>query len=149
MDSWSMAGLVGMAAMTVFPPENFTLEAPGPGYTCGPAHVVNPSRYPYADGRRHTQALLSWNVICTYSQFLASETPKCCVSLSSFYSNTLVSCPTCACGCKDNPSSRCAESPNSPDLSPAPAPPVQCTRHMCPVRVHWHIKLNYKDYWRV
>lgn len=20
---------------------------------------------------------------------------------------------------------------------------------MCPVRVHWHVKLNYKDYWRV
>jgi hypothetical protein len=19
---------------------------------------------------------------------------------------------------------------------------------MCPIRVHWHIKLNYKDYWR-
>jgi hypothetical protein len=19
---------------------------------------------------------------------------------------------------------------------------------MCPVRVHWHVKLNYKDYWR-
>lgn len=20
---------------------------------------------------------------------------------------------------------------------------------MCPVRVHWHVKVNYKDYWRV
>ena len=20
---------------------------------------------------------------------------------------------------------------------------------MCPIRVHWHVKLNYKDYWRV
>ncbi|KAK6128169.1 hypothetical protein DH2020_038088 [Rehmannia glutinosa] len=28
-------------------------------------------------------------------------------------------------------------------------PLVQCTNHMCPVRVHWHIKLNYKEYWRV
>jgi len=28
-------------------------------------------------------------------------------------------------------------------------PLVQCTRHMCPIRVHWHIKLNYKEYWRV
>lgn len=28
-------------------------------------------------------------------------------------------------------------------------PLVQCTSHMCPVRVHWHVKLNYKDYWRV
>ena len=28
-------------------------------------------------------------------------------------------------------------------------PLVQCTSHMCPVRVHWHVKLNYKEYWRV
>lgn len=26
---------------------------------------------------------------------------------------------------------------------------VQCTSHMCPIRVHWHVKLNYKEYWRV
>lgn len=29
------------------------------------------------------------------------------------------------------------------------SPLVQCTNHMCPIRVHWHVKLNYKDYWRV
>lgn len=28
-------------------------------------------------------------------------------------------------------------------------PLLQCTHHMCPVRVHWHVKVNYKDYWRV
>ena len=28
------------------------------------------------------------------------------------------------------------------------SPLLQCTRHMCPVRVHWHVKQNYKDYWR-
>ncbi|KAJ4826455.1 hypothetical protein Tsubulata_023864 [Turnera subulata] len=26
---------------------------------------------------------------------------------------------------------------------------LQCTHHMCPVRVHWHVKTNYKEYWRV
>lgn len=26
---------------------------------------------------------------------------------------------------------------------------VQCTDHMCPLRVHWHIKKNYRNYWRV
>jgi hypothetical protein len=20
---------------------------------------------------------------------------------------------------------------------------------MCPIKIHWHVKLNYKDYWRV
>lgn len=29
------------------------------------------------------------------------------------------------------------------------APLVQCTSHMCPVRVHWHVKVSYKEYWRV
>uniref|UniRef100_A0A453DUK3 COBRA C-terminal domain-containing protein n=1 Tax=Aegilops tauschii subsp. strangulata TaxID=200361 RepID=A0A453DUK3_AEGTS len=26
---------------------------------------------------------------------------------------------------------------------------LHCTNHMCPIRVHWHVKLNYKDYWCV
>lgn len=26
---------------------------------------------------------------------------------------------------------------------------VRCTNHMCPLRVHWHVKNNYRDYWRV
>ncbi|KZV53465.1 protein COBRA precursor [Dorcoceras hygrometricum] len=26
---------------------------------------------------------------------------------------------------------------------------VQCTNHMCPIRIHWHIKNNYQDHWRV
>lgn len=29
------------------------------------------------------------------------------------------------------------------------APLLQCTHHMCPIRVHWHVKQNYKEYWRV
>ena len=29
------------------------------------------------------------------------------------------------------------------------APIVQCTQHMCPIRVHWHVKVNYRQYWRV
>ena len=50
-----------------------------------------------------------------------------------------------------------AFSPDSPYLASAVsgpgkstnAPLVQCTSHMCPIRVHWHVKLNYKEYWRV
>lgn len=26
---------------------------------------------------------------------------------------------------------------------------LYCTRDMCPVKIHWHIKTNYKEYWRV
>lgn len=48
-------------------------------------------------------------------------------------------------------------SPNAPHLASVVsnsgknslAPLVQCTSHMCPVRIHWHVKLNYREYWRV
>jgi len=70
-----------------------------------------------------------------------------------------VNCPKCTCGCQNNitrPGS-CVV-PNSPYLASAVTasedkdpykPLVQCTSHMCPIRVHWHVKLNYKEYWRV
>lgn len=142
---------------------------------------------------------MTWNVTCTYSQFLAQKTPTCCVSLSSFYNDTIVNCPTCTCGCQNNATDTggCVEwvitlsrrfsylwtcliefsfsvtwkqlihnhmfliwsfRANSPHLaqvvsnsgkSGSNAPLVQCTSHMCPIRVHWHVKLNYKEYWRV
>jgi len=28
-------------------------------------------------------------------------------------------------------------------------PLLKCRPHLCPVGVHWHIKYNYKGYWRV
>ena len=44
---------------------------------------------------------VTWNVTCTYSQFLASKNPTCCVSFSSFYNDTMTPCPSCACGCRN------------------------------------------------
>lgn len=146
-------GRAGTTNRTVKVPKNFTLNAPGPGYTCGPGKIVKPTQFITADKRRVTQALMTWNVTCTYSQFLAQKTPTCCVSLSSFYNDTIVPCPTCSCGCQGN-SSSCVN-PDSPHLQSVVSgknsltPLVQCTRHMCPIRVHWHVKVNYKEYWRV
>ncbi|CAK7335344.1 unnamed protein product [Dovyalis caffra] len=131
--------------------------APGPGYSCARAKIVKPTRFMSTDKRRITQALMTWNVTCTYSQFLAQKTPTCCVSLSSFYNNTIVPCPKCSCGCQTNStdSGGCVD-PKAPHLasvvsSPGnnnPKPLIQCTSHMCPIRIHWHVKLNYKQYWR-
>ncbi|KAL0911171.1 hypothetical protein M5K25_019291 [Dendrobium thyrsiflorum] len=150
-------GNAGTTNKTVRVPKNFTLKAPGPGYTCGAAKIVKQSRFVSQDGRRTTQALMTWNVTCTYSQFLSQKTPSCCVSLSSFYNDTIVDCPTCSCGCQNNATQpgSCVEgdSPylasvvNGPGKSSL-VPLVQCTSHMCPVRIHWHVKLNYKEYWR-
>ncbi|RYR60392.1 hypothetical protein Ahy_A04g017471 isoform A [Arachis hypogaea] len=99
-------GQAGTSNKTVKLPKNFTLLAPGPGYTCGPAKVVPSTVFLTQDKRRKTQALSKSD-----SKFLntpGAHTPK-----------------------RDND------------------PLLQCTHHMCPIRVHWHVKLNYKDYWRV
>ncbi|WOK99349.1 hypothetical protein Cni_G08061 [Canna indica] len=151
-------GLAGTSKKTVKAPINVTLKTPGPGYTCGKANSVPSSKFVSQDGRRTTEALKTWNITCTYSQFLAQKTPTCCVSLSSFYNDTIVDCPTCSCGCQNNITNLggCIEG-DSPYLASAVNGPgrssnaalLQCTSHMCPIRIHWHVKLNYKDYWRV
>ncbi|KAL5723185.1 COBRA-like protein 1 [Ranunculus cassubicifolius] len=153
-----IVGASGTSNKTVRLPKNFTLDGAGPGYTCAPAKVVRPSKFLGPDRRRVTQAAMTWNVTCTYSQILAHKGPSCCVSLSSFYNDTIVPCPTCACTCRNNisPPETCIEG-NSPYLKSAVAnsgknsdtPLLQCTRHMCPIRVHWHVKQSYREYWRV
>ncbi|CAI9266848.1 unnamed protein product [Lactuca saligna] len=50
-------GLAGTSNKTVKLPKNFTLLAPGPGYTCGPATIVPSTVYLTPDRRRKTQAL--------------------------------------------------------------------------------------------
>ncbi|CAL0300774.1 unnamed protein product [Lupinus luteus] len=133
-------------------PQNFTLGIPG--YSCGKPLQVPPTKIT-KDGKRWTQVLDTWNVTCMYSQFLASPAPKCCVSLSAFYYSTIVSCPTCSCNCQGLPGAICVNDDKIPPLLSLPQgndtaqPLVRCSRHMCPIRVHWHVKQSYKEYWRV
>uniref|UniRef100_A0A0E0I3F6 COBRA-like protein n=1 Tax=Oryza nivara TaxID=4536 RepID=A0A0E0I3F6_ORYNI len=112
---------------------------------------------------------VTWNVTCTYSQHLASKYPSCCVSFSSFYNDTIVPCAKCACGCdahkpcvrserdgkrlavtgkKHDANANAHGRGNGVAAAAMAAPLLQCTTHMCPVRVHWHVKLNYREYWR-
>ncbi|KAK8270170.1 hypothetical protein V6Z12_D11G177800 [Gossypium hirsutum] len=138
-------GQSGTTNKTVRVPVNFTLKAPGPGYTCGPAKIVKPSRFVTPDGRRETQAMMTWNVTCTYSQFLAQEAPSCCVSFSSFYNDTIVPCSKCACGCQNTsqPGS-CVESKAS-HIAPVVnsyTPLVRCTSHMCP----WSLVVQHPNF---
>jgi hypothetical protein len=162
-------GQAGTTNRTVRLPRNFTLLGPGPGYTCGRARVVPSTVFLTADRRRKTQALMTWNVTCTYSQHLASKYPSCCVSFSSFYNDTIVPCAKCACGCdahkpcvrserdgkrlavtgkKHDANANAHGRGNGVAAAAMAAPLLQCTTHMCPVRVHWHVKLNYREYWR-
>ncbi|KAL5748990.1 hypothetical protein ACOSQ2_026287 [Xanthoceras sorbifolium] len=147
-------GLSGTSNKTVRLPKNFYLLGPGPGYTCSDATIVPPSTFFSSGGRRKTYAMMSWTVTCSYSQTLASKYPKCCLSLSSFYNPMITPCPSCACGCQnenncimnDPKFSSMAKSETPLSYNP---PLLQCTSHMCPIRVHWHVKTNYRNHWRV
>ncbi|KAK4350366.1 hypothetical protein RND71_029679 [Anisodus tanguticus] len=50
-------GLAGTSNKTVKLPKNFSLLGPGPGYTCGPAKIVQSTVFLTADHRRKTRAL--------------------------------------------------------------------------------------------
>ncbi|TYH24448.1 hypothetical protein E1A91_A03G088500v1 [Gossypium mustelinum] len=148
-------GRAGTSNKTVNLPLNFTLLGPGLGYTCSGAKKVPSTVFLTPDGRRKTQALMTWNVTCTYNQILASRYPSCCVSMSSFYNSTITPCPSCSCGCQNN--NNCISSDaeiesvvgKNRTRSRNSNAMIRCTNHMCPIRVHWHVKLNYKEYWRV
>ncbi|KAK3184847.1 hypothetical protein Dsin_032133 [Dipteronia sinensis] len=148
----NIGGVLNYTGFTM--PVNFSLGVPG--YTCGDPFEVPPSRFSPDKGRRWTQALSTWYVTCMYSQFVASQNPKCCVSLSAFYNNTITPCPKCSCRCQDDPTAKCTKDGETPSLlqqkhdpNEKPSLRVICSNHMCPIRVHWHVKQNYKEYWRV
>jgi hypothetical protein len=167
-----IVGGTGNTNKTIQLPKNFTLLTPGPGYTCGKATQVPNTKFLSSDGRRTTQAFMTWNVTCSYTQSQASKAPTCCVSFSAFYNETIVPCTQCACDCPPNTTQpiltqngvdtnnqRCINrfDPHLPltlnatknnNLQSSPDM-LFCTNDMCPVKVHWHIKLNYQEYWRV
>ncbi|KAF8377023.1 hypothetical protein HHK36_030395 [Tetracentron sinense] len=125
-------------------PKNFSLGLAG--YTCGSPFLVRPSKFTADNGRRHLQALISWKIRCLYSPLVGSTSPSCCVSLSAFYSETILDCAECSCGCQG--AGICSSIGESWPLPYSP-PVVRCTRHMCPIRVHWHVKSSSRGYWRV
>ncbi|CAN1796185.1 COBRA-like protein 4 [Linum perenne] len=147
-------GHSGTSNRTVRLPQDFYLLGPGPGYTCSGASVGSPSVFYSSDGRRRSQALMTWNIVCSYSQIIVSKNPSCCVSLSSFYNPDVTPCPSCACGCQTE--SNCIKEHQDPKISSVVqsseeglASMSKCTDHMCPIRVHWHVKTNYRGYWKV
>ncbi|XP_042032254.1 COBRA-like protein 1 [Salvia splendens] len=132
------------------PPLNLTLTAPTRGYTCGTLRDALPSISFVTGGLREEQVFRTWRSECTYSSYISSKVPICCVSLSTFYNPDITSCPSCSCGCRvaDRSSYSCiSEGAISSNVEDAEI--VRCTDHMCPLRVHWHIKTNYVTHWRV
>ncbi|KAJ9540639.1 hypothetical protein OSB04_027145 [Centaurea solstitialis] len=74
-------GIAGTTNRTVKLPNNFTLLAPGPGYTCGPAIIGKPTKFITPDGRRVTQAMSEYiYIIFTNFGSENSHLMTCCVT---------------------------------------------------------------------
>ncbi|XP_027357016.1 COBRA-like protein 1 [Abrus precatorius] len=131
-------------------PNNLTLMAPGPGYTCSPLLDTDPTVSSDFGGLRQVPVLRTWKSTCAYSSFLANTPPMCCVSLSSFYNPNITPCRNCSCGCREaNINTASCIRPSDPLPRSGEDSTIECTNHMCPIRIHWHFMNNYMNQWRV
>ncbi|KAJ4968970.1 hypothetical protein NE237_015671 [Protea cynaroides] len=151
----------------LYPPQNWMINGTfSPVYQCGPPVRVSPSEF--LDYPSNTSALASWQVGCNITRPKGSK-PKCCVSFSAYYDESIIPCPTCACGCQSNPSNTCsATAPalllpssallvpfaNRTNLTTAWAQinhltipkPMPCGDN-CGVSINWHVYTDYTSGW--
>ncbi|CAM6044676.1 unnamed protein product [Sphagnum compactum] len=154
------------ATVHLVPPANWRI---GDGlYKCGQPRLITPTMFPDPSGILHSSsAVKTWQVTCNVS--MTPQAPKCCVSFSGFYNDSIVPCPTCACGCPKNPQPVCNAS--SPALflpySALTLAPVNRTNQIiawaglqhevvpdplpcqdyCGISINWHIYSDYTNGW--
>ncbi|XP_022760636.1 COBRA-like protein 7 [Durio zibethinus] len=152
------------------PPQNWKINGTlNPDYQCGPPVLVSPSQFPNPSGLpSNTTAVASWQVVCNITQPKGAS-PKCCVSFSAYYNDSVVPCRTCACGCPSNMVRTC--NTNAPavllppeallvpfenrtamtkawaDLKHLTVPnPMPCGDN-CGVSINWHVYTDYSRGW--
>ncbi|XP_051127679.1 COBRA-like protein 7 [Andrographis paniculata] len=152
------------------PPQNWGIKGRlNPDYKCGPPVRVSPSQFPDPSALLpDTAAMASWQVVCNITQ-PKDASPRCCVSFSAYYNESIIPCPTCACGCPDNTARTCSTS--SPalflpsqallipfenrttlatawaDIHHFPVPrPLPCSDN-CGVSINWHLFTDYRGGW--
>lgn len=93
----------------LYPPQNWKISGNhNPDFQCGPPVRVSPTQFPDTSGLESTtSAIASWQVVCNITQPKGSK-PKCCVSFSAFYNESVIPCSTCACGCPSNVNPTCS-----------------------------------------
>lgn len=152
------------------PPQNWKIEGRlNPDYKCGPPVRVSSTQVPDPSGLLpDTAVFASWQVVCNISQPKGAS-PRCCVSFSAFYNESIIPCPTCACGCPSNTARTCStKAPalllpsqallvpfeNRTKLSLAWADinhlpvssPLPCGDN-CGVSINWHLFTDYRGGW--
>jgi hypothetical protein len=83
-------------------------------YTCGQPRLIAPTVYPdpWNSLIHSTAAVKTWQVTCNITAEV-KRVPKCCISFSAYYNESVVPCRTGACGI-----------PEKPQLVYGDAPPV-------------------------
>lgn len=154
----------------LIPPVNWKISGTlNPDYKCGQPVRVSPSEFPDSSGLPlNSTAIASWQVVCNITH-PKGEKPKCCVSFSAYYNESVIPCRTCACGCPSNTARTCsATAPamllpsqallvpfdNRTTLATAwaqlkhyPVPnPLPCGDN-CGVSLNWHLYTDYSNGW--
>ncbi|XP_010504747.1 PREDICTED: COBRA-like protein 8 [Camelina sativa] len=168
MQVYKMPPDLNISAIT--PPQNWQIKGNiNPDYKCGPPVRVSSSQFPDPSGLPSNRtAFASWQVVCNITQ---PATPKCCVSFSSYFNDSIIPCKTCACGgCSSNRVARTC-SANSPalllpiqallipfenrtklttawaDIKRRELPnPLPCGDN-CGVTINWHLATDYRGGW--
>lgn len=151
------------------PPQNWRINGSlNPGYQCGPPVRVSPSQFGGPNGlSSNSTAFASWQVVCNITQ---RSTPRCCVSFSAYYNDSVVPCKTCACGCTSGAGpATCSATAPAMLLSPEavlipfenrtamalawasikhlPVPnPMPCGDN-CGISINWHLYTDYSRGW--
>ncbi|KAG8370479.1 hypothetical protein BUALT_Bualt14G0121100 [Buddleja alternifolia] len=152
------------------PPQNWGIRGRlNPDYKCGPPIRVSPTQFPDPSQQLPgTAAMASWQVVCNITQPKGAS-PRCCVSFSAYYNESIIPCPTCACGCPSSTDRTCSST--SPalylpsqallvpfdnrttlarawaDLHHFPVPnPLPCSDN-CGVSLNWHLFTDYRGGW--
>ncbi|XP_074290856.1 COBRA-like protein 7 [Silene latifolia] len=154
----------------VVPPQNWQIKGTlNPNYKCGPPIRVSPSEFPSPTGIRvNTTSFASWQVVCNITKPKDAK-PKCCVSFSAFFNESIIPCKTCACGCPKSTGQTCSTTApamflptegqlvpfdNRTKLSKAwaeikhlPVPnPLPCSDN-CGVSINWHVATDFNKGW--
>ncbi|KAK4796165.1 hypothetical protein SAY86_028491 [Trapa natans] len=150
-------------------PQNWQINGTlNPDYKCSPPIRVSPSQFPDPSGLSSTTAVASWQIVCNITQ-LSGSRPKCCVSFSAYYNDSVIPCGTCACGCSTASTQTCSASApaillppeallipfeNRTSLALAWAAlkhrsvpnPIPCADN-CGVSLNWHLYTDYTKGW--
>lgn len=152
------------------PPQNWKIEGRlNPDYKCGPPVRVSPTQVPDPSGLLpDTAVFASWQVVCNITQ-PKGATPRCCVSFSAYYNESIIPCPTCACGCPSNTTRSCSTKAPAlllpsqallvpfdnrtkmslawADINHLPVSnPLPCGDN-CGVSINWHLFTDYRGGW--